>query len=504
MKRYVVFLCLILLIPLSISTAEVSERQGIDAIIETLDDLLDRWNQGVITQELYLSTSRAILGSSLARYPESVELLQYSVNLSIMTTSIPERARREAILDSVKLYYKQRWEENPNSVTYAYLYASCLNDLEERVEIARGIIKKKPENYWGYDLLGKSLMRLERFTDAAQAFEQAVAIDSTEGALNGLAEAYYRAGNYRKAYSAYRALYLKAPEKRKNYYQALRVAKELGDEDLLLDLNRTAISETVKKKEDVLSDLTLQMKTLWDAHTKAEEPDSAKYYKELGYALAQVAGGATEQHYILYMVYSEVRNGNDDAAIDLIERLVEEGFTDYIKLKGSEDLKALEGQPRYDSLMQVIKESRMADRINQPAPEFTLVSLDGDTVSLSDLRGKPVLLDFWGLGCGASRHATPYLKEFFQKHAGEIHVLGIEVWGSEPSEIKKHLQEHRVTYQTLIGSMDLGKIYGIKCVPTFFFIDAQGNIAFSQSGFAPFAPGEWELFLEAVSEDQEQ
>jgi thiol-disulfide isomerase/thioredoxin len=500
-KRYVGFLCFILLIPLSISTAEPSERQEIDAVIQTLDDLLNKWDQGVITQELYLSTSRAILGSSLARYPESVELLQYSVYLSIVATSIPEIARREAILDSVRLYYKQRWEENPNSVAYAYLYASRLNDLEERVKIAKTIIKKKPENYWGYDLLGKSLMGLERFIDAAQAFEQAAAADSTEGALSGLAEAYYKAGDYRRAYSAYRALYLKAPEKRKNYYQALSLAKELGDEDLLLDLNRSAISQTVKKNEDVLSDLTLQMKTLWDAYTKAEEPDSARYYKELGYALAQVAGGQTKQRYIFYMISSEVRSGNNEAAIDLIERLVEEGFTDYIKLKESEVLKALEGQPRYDSLMQVIKESRMADRINQPAPEFTLVSLDGDTVSLSDLRGKPVLLDFWGLGCAASREATPYLKEFYQKHAGEIHVIGIEVWGSDVQAIREYIEGNGVTYPVLIGSMELAKVYGFTEVPSFFFIDAEGNIAFERSGFAPVVSEEWELFLQTLLED---
>jgi cytochrome c biogenesis protein CcmG/thiol:disulfide interchange protein DsbE len=122
-----------------------------------------------------------------------------------------------------------------------------------------------------------------------------------------------------------------------------------------------------------------------------------------------------------------------------------------------------------------------AATVREPAPEFTLESLDGSQVSLASLRGKPVLVDFWATWCGPCEDTIPVLVEFQRKYTGRVHVLGVSVdW--ERDAVAPYAREIGMNYPVLYGDEGLAIDYGAPGFPTLYVIDAQGQIASAHVG----------------------
>lgn len=113
-----------------------------------------------------------------------------------------------------------------------------------------------------------------------------------------------------------------------------------------------------------------------------------------------------------------------------------------------------------------------------PAPDFTLNDINGKPLSLSSLRGKWVVLDFWGSWCPWCIKGFPALKEAYKEYAGKVEVLGIdnrdtvEVW---KEAVKKYELPWLQVYNP--GDNDILEKYQIQGYPTKFIIDPEGNIA---------------------------
>ncbi len=110
------------------------------------------------------------------------------------------------------------------------------------------------------------------------------------------------------------------------------------------------------------------------------------------------------------------------------------------------------------------------------APDFELEDLNGQKVQLSDLRGKPVLLNFWASWCPPCRKEMPDLQEFASQYSEKIHVIGIN-WNDQQTTVQAFLDQYRVTYTNLLDTN--GKVfvrYELTGLPTSFFIDEDGII----------------------------
>jgi len=109
------------------------------------------------------------------------------------------------------------------------------------------------------------------------------------------------------------------------------------------------------------------------------------------------------------------------------------------------------------------------------APDFTLQTINGEPISLSDFRGKPVMLIFWKIHCAACQFQIPYTQAFYDELSSDtIAVLSINVADSI-SSVQTYVTSLGITYPVLLDLQGrVAKNYGIPGVPMTFLIDEQG------------------------------
>ena len=119
-----------------------------------------------------------------------------------------------------------------------------------------------------------------------------------------------------------------------------------------------------------------------------------------------------------------------------------------------------------------------AATISGPAPNFTLPSRDGKTVSLADLKGQVVMVNFWATWCGPCRKEMPHLEALHQRYSSlGFTLLGVNV-ENDPAGAKKWLEDNGpVTFPILLDTKNqVSKLYKVAGMPTSVFIDRKGNV----------------------------
>lgn len=115
--------------------------------------------------------------------------------------------------------------------------------------------------------------------------------------------------------------------------------------------------------------------------------------------------------------------------------------------------------------------------IGKLAPDFELSSLDGQVVSLSDFRGKPVFLNFWATWCGPCRFEMPFIQKMYEGLSSEgLVVLAVNVQ-ENPTRVKEFVESFGLTFPVLLATnSEVPLAYNIRGIPATFFIDENGII----------------------------
>lgn len=121
-------------------------------------------------------------------------------------------------------------------------------------------------------------------------------------------------------------------------------------------------------------------------------------------------------------------------------------------------------------------EKRVAD--GMPAPDFILKSIDGKDFALSSLRGKYIVLDFWGSWCGWCIKGIPEMKKMYGKYKKNLEVVGIAC-GDTEDVWKKCVANNELPWTNLLngnGENNVPELYAVKGYPTKIILDKEGRI----------------------------
>ncbi len=135
--------------------------------------------------------------------------------------------------------------------------------------------------------------------------------------------------------------------------------------------------------------------------------------------------------------------------------------------------------------------SQDMDQQHPLAPDFTLNNLDGDAVSLSDYRGKVVIIDFWATWCPPCRKGIPDFVEMQKNYGDEkLVILGVNLDQGAPEQVlpmvKEFADDFKINYPVLMHNMEIVGAYGgIQSIPTTFIVDKEGKVRQGVIGYRP-------------------
>ena len=141
---------------------------------------------------------------------------------------------------------------------------------------------------------------------------------------------------------------------------------------------------------------------------------------------------------------------------------------------------SLDAHPFYVGVARAAVRTAELLQPGQEAPSFTVESINGDTLALPALRGRYVLLEFWGTWCAPCIPEIPVLRQIWAEYgAGDLTIIGVAL-DDDADALAGFLKEHEVTWPQVMEPMDrsgeISKSYGVNGVPASYLISPDGTL----------------------------
>ncbi|SFB47613.1 Peroxiredoxin [Cohnella sp. OV330] len=119
----------------------------------------------------------------------------------------------------------------------------------------------------------------------------------------------------------------------------------------------------------------------------------------------------------------------------------------------------------------------------EEAPDFTLKDLDGNAVSLRDLRGKAVYLNFWTTWCKWCKKEMPAMKRVYESFEGrDLAIVAVDI-GEGRDKVATYIDQGGYPFQVLLDSdKSVSKSYRVTSIPVSVFVDKEGRVAYRKLG----------------------
>lgn len=209
-------------------------------------------------------------------------------------------------------------------------------------------------------------------------------------------------------------------------------------------------------------------------------------------ATSQVEYGTTADYGSTTTLDEELTTSHSATLTEL-----EADTTYHFRMK-SKDASGNEATSDTDQTFETLPAIPVGHEVGNRAPPFTLQNLDGQDVTLSDFRGKIVMLNFWFVACPPCAAEMPHIQAVFDNwSADELAILGVNRIDNTDT-IRSFMDTEQLTFRALLDSVGaVHANYSVSQVPTTFFIDTEGIIQKVQLG--PFSSqGEIESILDSL------
>lgn len=144
-------------------------------------------------------------------------------------------------------------------------------------------------------------------------------------------------------------------------------------------------------------------------------------------------------------------------------------------------------------------EASVAAEISGRAPNFTLKSMSGKNLKLSEYRGQVVMINFWASWCAPCRQEMPLLEGLYKKYRPlGFTLLGVNV-EEDSSKASTLLRNIRVSFPILFDNKNkVSKLYKVSAMPTTVILDRDGNMRYLHKGYKPGYEQDYQKQLRAL------
>lgn len=237
----------------------------------------------------------------------------------------------------------------------------------------------------------------------------------------------------------------------------IKLGGEFGDWKAAEQAADEMVAEAQGAKETAIAHYQLAVLLMDEGLQNHKKELFGRAHEEIGKAL-EVAANFPDAIYVDGRVLAQLQRDEEAKA----------RFEQYVKMKTVDDVDRRRAQ-RYLERVELAR-ARMV-------PPFAITTLEGREISMDDLQGKVVLLDFWATWCGPCREALPHLREVAKKFQGEPLVIVSVSLDSDEQKWKDFIAKNEMTWpQYRDGGFEghLAKTFSVNAIPHTFTIDADG------------------------------
>jgi thiol-disulfide isomerase/thioredoxin len=293
----------------------------------------------------------------------------------------------------------------------------------------------------------------------------------------------------------------------------LEIARRLSEKAIAI--SSFYLKDSVNMDEDVLNESKNFHYQSYDNYAlvlhKLGQSDSAFYFQDL---VSNQGKGLNTGGMERYAAYAEKVKGVEFTK-QYIEPKLLTGINSPVMLKQLQGIYKKLNLPedkfnRLQEMSRLLTKQKYEDGIiakfgSLKAPDFLLKNMEGETVSLSDLKNKIVVLDFWATWCSPCKASFPAMQKLVNKYKDEKDVvfLFIDTWQNElpqkiRAEVSRYMQENKYSFNVLFDeNKKVKNDYKVVRVPHKIIIDKNGNIIFEDE-FSGFVISDEELTHDIV------
>ena len=248
------------------------------------------------------------------------------------------------------------------------------------------------------------------------------------------------------------------------------IARLRGEIHLRQERWRAAHEELVANAPDFLASLS-----------KRFGESAINYFWMLGQSAEGIGAWEEARRYYADAHFAPTPHVEAQAGLERIYHQMQREATDTFEafLKATK----AEYRVREDADREKIRQKFIVNRLNEKATDFRLETLEGETYTLSAMRGKVVLLDVGASWCGPCIQVMPEVKIVCERFSNDDVVIWGVNSGEAPQQVRKFLDEHQLPWPMLLDPhREVSKAYQIKAIPFFILIDKAGNWQYSFRG----------------------